>query len=586
MTTALNQVVDTGGTGDYTSLSNWEAQNLNLTGLDKYCICDCKCTDGNADTNNCLVSGWNTDVTRFIKVWCDPAGSYRHAGKYVTGNKYRIEITDASGFNISNLGFCQVDGIQIQMTRVGTTDAWGLSTSHWLDGQVNKISNCIVKGNGASSGNYRAGILLAGGTIRVWNCIVYGFSVGSNSWGIRAACSGGNDVQIYNCTVFGCTTGYLSDGTNVGVVIKNCAVANNTDDFNGLHSETVDYCASDDGDGTHAVDWTSEATDWANIFTDYANGDFSLKNYTGTGKVIGVGVDNPGSGLYSDDIIGIARSSTWDIGAFEYVATGTSISVTDTGLASDSIGSIGVRFTIAEAGHGAETMPIRAAIPTIDIGHGTDSSTIRASISIVDVGNGSESIQLLQALLKTITDIGSGNESLHIATNFILSDLGHGTDVISLIQALVKTINDYSSGTDSLNILNRLTLSEAGYGNDSPTINVSLQISDIASGLDSIFALILKAVADAANGSDSLSVTVRIPITDIGVGTESITLAALLRLLEYGHGVDSFQVTRVGEGLIATITFGIKKPTSTFAIKKPSGDFLIKKRRVSFKIIH
>ena len=64
----------------------------------------------------------------------------------------------------------------------------------------------------------------------------------------------------------------------------------------------------------------TEADDWDAAFTDYSNGDFSVKNDSSV--LYGAGTDNPGAGLYSDDIIDTARSSTWDIGAFEYVAAG------------------------------------------------------------------------------------------------------------------------------------------------------------------------------------------------------------------------------------------------------------------------
>ena len=36
--------------------------------------------------------------------------------------------------------------------------------------------------------------------------------------------------------------------------------------------------------------------------------------------LIGVGTDDAGLGLYSDDIEGHTRTSTWDIGADEYIA--------------------------------------------------------------------------------------------------------------------------------------------------------------------------------------------------------------------------------------------------------------------------
>jgi len=324
MATLLSQTVDPGGTGDYTSLFNWEAQNLDLGALNKYCICTCICTNGAADTTTCQISGWSVDATRFIKVTV--GAGYRHAGKYATGNIYRIEVTDGSLVGISNQGFTQLDGLLGKMTRSGTTDSWGFSSGHWQDNQANKISNCCVMGNDASSGNCRAGYNFSGGTIQAWNCIAYGFSTGYNSWGVLANCSG--TVSLYNFTIYNCKAGYESSNTNAGVTLKNFAIFGCVTDFRDLNSETVDHCASDDGTGTNAQHFTSGATDWAKVFTDYANGDFSLKNYTTSPCCVGVGIDDPGSGLYSDDIIGTTRTSVWDIGAFEYETGGGAETIT------------------------------------------------------------------------------------------------------------------------------------------------------------------------------------------------------------------------------------------------------------------
>jgi len=77
---------------------------------------------------------------------------------------------------------------------------------------------------------------------------------------------------------------------------------------------TIDHCCSDDGDGTNAQGPSGGS--WANEFTTPGT-DFSL---LAGGNCVGNGTDDPGAGLYSDDIIGTARNTTWDIGAFEIAA--------------------------------------------------------------------------------------------------------------------------------------------------------------------------------------------------------------------------------------------------------------------------
>ena len=90
-------------------------------------------------------------------------------------------------------------------------------------------------------------------------------------------------------------------------------VGNNTDDFGAWTSASSSYNCSDDDDvGTNKR--TPSSLDWDNELADANNGDFTI--VTG-GNCIDNGTDDPGSGIYSDDIIGTTRTSTWSIGAYE-----------------------------------------------------------------------------------------------------------------------------------------------------------------------------------------------------------------------------------------------------------------------------
>jgi len=177
------------------------------------------------------------------------------------------------------------------------------------------IDSCFVRGISSGTGIGRgisAGDLQA--TVNIYNTIVADFKSGSDSshYGILGV---GSPLNVYNCTIYGCYYG-VNDSGNV-VTVKNCAIGNCDDDI--YSANVVDYCCTDDGDGDHAQGPSGGS--WANEFDNAAGYDFSLKS---GGNCVGNGVDDPGSGLYSDDIIDVARSSTWDIGAFEYVAAGPS----------------------------------------------------------------------------------------------------------------------------------------------------------------------------------------------------------------------------------------------------------------------
>jgi hypothetical protein len=84
---------------------------------------------------------------------------------------------------------------------------------------------------------------------------------------------------------------------------------------------TLNFNASDDGDGSNSVDISpggTEVDDWNDAFTDYANGVLSVKNASSV--IENAGTNLSGSGV-TDDIIGTARpqDSIYDIGAFEFI---------------------------------------------------------------------------------------------------------------------------------------------------------------------------------------------------------------------------------------------------------------------------
>ncbi len=128
------------------------------------------------------------------------------------------------------------------------------------------------------------------------------------------------NTYIENCTIVhshvGSGDGIHATGASY-TYITNCTIADCTDDIdNSGANVTIDYCASDDGDGTNSQTLSGTRS---NDFTDWAGGDYSAPSGS-------VQVDNgdatPPAALHSDDIIGTSRSGSWDIGAWERVAAG------------------------------------------------------------------------------------------------------------------------------------------------------------------------------------------------------------------------------------------------------------------------
>lgn len=324
MATEVVHIIDPdAGTGyDYDSLYDWEAgEQGDLTGArDEIAVAKCRCTGGTADTTAVTIDGWTTSATQYIKIWTDPAESYRHNGTWQTGNKYRIDNSAAVSTIYNRENYVWIFGLQI-----------GLS----YNGNI----SCITNFGSAAAGDYslwigesiircndddNQGIINEGygDAIIAWNCIIYKPNGTAQSDGDEGFISARGDCYLYNCTIFNFNDGVEQDGGTI--YCKNCAVFGCGDDFDGLTAGNIDNCASDDGDGDNAVNISpgvTEADDWAGHFVDYANGDFHLK---ATSNLIGAGTNlyNDATYPFQDDIDGDDRGgsgASWDIGADEYV---------------------------------------------------------------------------------------------------------------------------------------------------------------------------------------------------------------------------------------------------------------------------
>ncbi len=270
-----------------------------------------------ADTTACTVDGYTTSADYCINIYVPSGGTQslsnnRHAGIWDT-SKYRLDPGAEAGYTplTVNDNYVYLDGLQTLTS--GTSDyRYGITSS---GAQGFQIRNCLVRFT--STGDYCVGIFfeVGAGTGRIENCIVWGVSGGYGCIGINTSASNYTSINVRNCTVFGCYVGYGSAYEDT--TFTNCAAFNNTDDFNAPGC-TISYCASDDGDGTNAVDLGDSSESWNAQFADYdaTNPDVSLISGS---ALIGAGTDL--SAYFTKDIAGTTRSS-WDIGAFEYVASG------------------------------------------------------------------------------------------------------------------------------------------------------------------------------------------------------------------------------------------------------------------------
>ncbi len=294
----------------YASLNAWEsAEQTNLvTDTDTHTVY-CRSSAGTADTVSCRISLWTTSASYYITIKAEDDNKAIKTGWDT--NRYRMEIT-ASGAGQECLSineeFTRVIGLQLHIINSGENTASGINQEVSNATSDIRIGNCLIRATASGSGAYCMGIYSdqADTKVLVYNTIIRDFIDGAvtTCTGIRSE----SDIDVYNCIIRNCYRGLHEDAGTFDAV--NCAVFACNSDFeadNGFNS--IDHCASDDGDGTNSV----QPADWDLVFTDPSNGDFSL--ILGC-ELMGAGTNL--SGTFTTDMQGYTRAN-WDIGVDEYL---------------------------------------------------------------------------------------------------------------------------------------------------------------------------------------------------------------------------------------------------------------------------
>lgn len=306
-------------------MSTAEAQNQNLDTANNYWIVHMKGTA--ADTTAVTVDGWTLSATDYLEFRVDAAD--RHPGKWSTTD-YRLSITDGVPLTISDQ-YVRFTGLQIESINATATRRVIYILTIAAGGSEIHFSYCIAR---SYTDNFAVIVLNQSdadlGVLKCWNCVFH-HRTGDQATAASNSCVQSNaDSNIfYNCTVYGGYRGLNCTSTTAGDVytLKNCIATNTTaTDFNGTSAEPTydwDYCGSQDNSADDkAGDGNTIAQTFA--FTDAANTDMHL---TAVSDGIGDADSASVGGLFTDDIDGVARGATWDMGADQYVAAAATATI-------------------------------------------------------------------------------------------------------------------------------------------------------------------------------------------------------------------------------------------------------------------
>lgn len=301
--------------GDYTSLNAAEAgEQGDLPSLDRQLDIECYAID---DTTACTFSGWTTDATRYIRVFC-PAGE-GHEGVWST-SKYRRRSSSGFGTGLTiSEEFVRVEGLQcyqpsgsytaiVRVTGVSTTPA---------NSDI-RIDRCIVNATGSTVS--LAASYFDCGTINIRNSLVYG---GSQD-GIDGGSGGSNTlvVNIDNCTVVANGVyGITYVGTQAFTLRNVYSGGNGTDAYGATMTRTT--CAHDTA-SVFTGSTASIAYDTSN-FVNVTGGSEDLHLASGADATLKTGGTDL-SGTFTTDIDGETRSD-WSIGADEIVSAPGGLSI-------------------------------------------------------------------------------------------------------------------------------------------------------------------------------------------------------------------------------------------------------------------
>lgn len=388
-----------GATAAYASLSAWNAAEANdlVTATNSHVV---NCAGSTADTTAVTLSAtWTTSATYDITINGDLASSKWDATKYrLSASLYPLTI---------NISHVNINNFQSE----NSADDNSIGAINIAGAAIVTIDKCIfrIKPQAYTYGN-NARVVMGNtdrtGNLKISNTLIYGadaVGVKSSTYGFFETNHSSGNTYLSNITVAECING-ISDGYN-DIIAINCLCYNNTTaDFSASFNASSNYNASSDTSAPGANSRISQTF----TFVDSANGDFGLTSSDAGARDYGTDL-SAGTPPVSDDIIGTARpqNSTYDIGYFEYVTSGASITASD---ATATRGQTDYKFTLA----GGDATPATATLSD-----GTNTAAITITTYNADGINtciipSTIPIQHIATATLTVTDAVSGTPTASV----------------------------------------------------------------------------------------------------------------------------------------------------------------------------
>lgn len=304
-----------GGAADGSSLANAyptlsaaeAAEQGNLVTSDEYMNFYVYATAGGTDTTKCTFAGWTTGAgtttPNSLRVICLEKPSSQTEW---SDSIYKIVVSNDDCIVIQ-LNYMSFTGVQASITNGDNTSDIIFDGSYVSGTSVITIDQCYAKA-GTDSVCTCYSFADAEQTFYIRSSIGVATSTGRSNYHVA------NTGYIYNCDFTGGAAGFRS-GTSGTYTVANCVVFGTTDDFviGAGSTVTIDYCASDDGDGTHAI--APSGGNWANEIPNYATGNWTPAN---TGNIYHACATR----YIQADFTGLDfNATTPTCGAIEYVAT-------------------------------------------------------------------------------------------------------------------------------------------------------------------------------------------------------------------------------------------------------------------------